>query len=295
MAEQERKTARRTETQPDQTEANPTVTERGQKLKKDIDELLDEIDSVLENNAEEFVKNYVQRGGQSRAGRRSVEEWQLSAGEIHYVWWFIQGSIMEADIRWRLRRAWGMCPRHAWGALAAEAAFRHNYFHGPAILYQDLLERAVSAFRSTGPWAVLRLARRLRPTGPCMMCEMGFNQRSRGIAKPELVEEARDLTFMREFAERTRAYWRSTVCGKCREDASSARCRPHLAEEAASGAPVDVDARRNELAEILARLTVYSQSFRWESHNTDTERDRAALLSAIGWCTGWEGGLALFG
>lgn len=30
----------------------------------DIDALLDEIDSVLEENAEEFVKNYVQKGGE---------------------------------------------------------------------------------------------------------------------------------------------------------------------------------------------------------------------------------------
>ena len=30
----------------------------------DIDDLLDEIDEVLEENAEEFVKNYVQKGGQ---------------------------------------------------------------------------------------------------------------------------------------------------------------------------------------------------------------------------------------
>lgn len=30
----------------------------------DIDDLLDEIDSVLETNAEEFVTGYVQRGGQ---------------------------------------------------------------------------------------------------------------------------------------------------------------------------------------------------------------------------------------
>jgi prokaryotic ubiquitin-like protein Pup len=30
----------------------------------DIDDLLDEIDGVLEENAEEFVKNYVQKGGQ---------------------------------------------------------------------------------------------------------------------------------------------------------------------------------------------------------------------------------------
>lgn len=35
-----------------------------EKLKADIDDLLDEIDEVLESNAEEFVKNYVQKGGQ---------------------------------------------------------------------------------------------------------------------------------------------------------------------------------------------------------------------------------------
>ena len=40
--------------------------EGGQKLaeKEEMDNLLDEIDSVLEENAEEFVKNYVQRGGE---------------------------------------------------------------------------------------------------------------------------------------------------------------------------------------------------------------------------------------
>ncbi len=36
----------------------------GEKLKEDIDDLLDEIDAVLEDNAEEFVRNYVQKGGQ---------------------------------------------------------------------------------------------------------------------------------------------------------------------------------------------------------------------------------------
>ncbi len=30
----------------------------------DVDDLLDEIDDVLEENAEEFVKNYVQKGGE---------------------------------------------------------------------------------------------------------------------------------------------------------------------------------------------------------------------------------------
>jgi ubiquitin-like protein Pup len=33
-------------------------------LKDEMDDILEEIDSVLEENAEEFVKSYVQKGGQ---------------------------------------------------------------------------------------------------------------------------------------------------------------------------------------------------------------------------------------
>ncbi len=44
--------------------ANPEVAKKGKKLKEDVDKLLDEIDDILEENAEEFVKSYVQRGGE---------------------------------------------------------------------------------------------------------------------------------------------------------------------------------------------------------------------------------------
>jgi ubiquitin-like protein Pup len=37
---------------------------QGEKIKEELDDLLDEIDSVLEENAEEFVRNYVQKGGE---------------------------------------------------------------------------------------------------------------------------------------------------------------------------------------------------------------------------------------
>jgi ubiquitin-like protein Pup len=46
------------------TEEAPPQTERGEKLKAEIDDILDEIDEVLEDNAEEFVRNYVQKGGE---------------------------------------------------------------------------------------------------------------------------------------------------------------------------------------------------------------------------------------
>ena len=39
-------------------------TESTDRLKRELDGLLDEIDEVLETNAEDFVKSYVQKGGQ---------------------------------------------------------------------------------------------------------------------------------------------------------------------------------------------------------------------------------------
>jgi prokaryotic ubiquitin-like protein Pup len=38
--------------------------ERREKLSDDVDAILDEIDEVLEENAEEFVRSYVQKGGE---------------------------------------------------------------------------------------------------------------------------------------------------------------------------------------------------------------------------------------
>ena len=62
--EQKRRTAQsRDDTVVEEDEAAAS-TERGERLKAEIDDLLDEIDEVLEDNAEEFVRNYVQKGGQ---------------------------------------------------------------------------------------------------------------------------------------------------------------------------------------------------------------------------------------
>jgi ubiquitin-like protein Pup len=40
------------------------IAKKGKELKEDMDTLMEDIDAVLEENAEEFVKNYVQRGGE---------------------------------------------------------------------------------------------------------------------------------------------------------------------------------------------------------------------------------------
>jgi prokaryotic ubiquitin-like protein Pup len=41
-----------------------TSSSKANELKEEMDDILDEIDSVLEENAEEFVKSYVQKGGE---------------------------------------------------------------------------------------------------------------------------------------------------------------------------------------------------------------------------------------
>ena len=45
-------------------EEDVTLSERKEQLDEDIDAILDEIDTVLESNAEDFVKSFVQKGGQ---------------------------------------------------------------------------------------------------------------------------------------------------------------------------------------------------------------------------------------
>lgn len=67
MAEREMKKkspSQRTETEEVSEETAPANTEKSDKLKAELDDLLDEIDEVLEDNAEEFVRNYVQKGGE---------------------------------------------------------------------------------------------------------------------------------------------------------------------------------------------------------------------------------------
>ncbi len=64
MAEREQK-RRPSPAREDEVVADaPATSERGEKLKADLDDLLDDIDEVLESNAEEFVRSYVQKGGE---------------------------------------------------------------------------------------------------------------------------------------------------------------------------------------------------------------------------------------
>lgn len=48
----------------EETVDTPASSKRGEEIKAELDDLLDEIDEVLETNAEDFVKSYIQKGGE---------------------------------------------------------------------------------------------------------------------------------------------------------------------------------------------------------------------------------------
>jgi ubiquitin-like protein Pup len=62
MSGQEQQRPRGRDDEPDDAPPPPAPT--AQVKDDDVDAILDEIDDVLESNAEEFVKGFVQKGGQ---------------------------------------------------------------------------------------------------------------------------------------------------------------------------------------------------------------------------------------
>jgi hypothetical protein len=219
---------------------------------------------------------------------------RFSDGEIHFLWHFIQGSIMIPDTRRSLRRSWGLCDRHSFGFIAIETAYRHDYLHGQAVLYKDLMKRAAAALNAPAPLYAVNVAFKLRATGPCLMCKLEYGPTSKGAARPELIEQGRDLGPIRTFANDTAPYWRVRVCGRCAANDSRPRCRIHVREELISGS-CDAPEQRALVQYIFEHVTRYARSFVWGHHGTDTVEDRGALIEAIGWLAGWRPWLALIG
>ena len=61
---QQKATRSREQTEEVEASVDAEVSERHKEVTEDIDAILDEIDEVLEENSEEFVRSYVQKGGQ---------------------------------------------------------------------------------------------------------------------------------------------------------------------------------------------------------------------------------------
>lgn len=222
----------------------------------------------------------------------------LSDNEVDFLWWFIQGSIMDADVRARLCAHWGMCPRHALAFFAVEAAFRPHLIHGSTILYHDLMKRALHVLgghglRRLAPAPVVR--RSLHVWGPCHMCSLGYVPGTVGNAPAERLAQGRNLANARAFAHESRRGWLPHVCGQCAGTGTGTPCRCHLIEMPGHDGGAALRAARASVADIATHLARFENAFRWDSRGTDTDEDRGALIAAIGWCGGWSEILNTFG
>jgi prokaryotic ubiquitin-like protein Pup len=65
MAQEQKQPRRSGETdESPEVSTESDVAERKEALDDDVDAILDEIDEVLESNAEDFVKSFIQKGGE---------------------------------------------------------------------------------------------------------------------------------------------------------------------------------------------------------------------------------------
>ena len=65
MAQEQKQPRKSSETEKVTEQVTETdVAERKGMIDEDVDAILDEIDEVLESNAEDFVKSFIQKGGQ---------------------------------------------------------------------------------------------------------------------------------------------------------------------------------------------------------------------------------------
>jgi len=211
-------------------------------------------------------------------------------GEISFLWSFIQGSIMIPETWNALHRSYGFCERHAWIHISVEMAFRDEYLLGPTILYCGLINKSLHALNASQLVTLRSVIRRLRAASPCLLCSMKVKGASAGVSSQARLDQGRDGSQLRNFASRLEPIWRGLVCPECSGQQNGVidppRCRQHLVGAMKTQSFIDIMAQRNMLQELFDHLSSYQRSFVARGPKA-TDPDRAALISAIGWCNGW--------
>ena len=194
----------------------------------------------------------------------------------------------------RLRRAWGLCARHATALIALEDASGGGLMQACAALYLDLIEHGIRALATPGLLAEERGIRNLRAKASCPMCELSAGRGGDDAAgrdrRPELPETA-----LEAFAHETLVHWRQFVCRSCGPNAHGPLCRVHLIGDHELGLIEEIRVERAFLGSIARHLMRYLRSIRLSERDTRTAEDQAALIEAVGWCSGWGGLLVVIG
>jgi hypothetical protein len=225
----------------------------------------------------------------SASGRNVL---RITDSDINSLWSY---GIVNAATWETLIGAWGFCERHAWVYLNVEMAVGRGHLFGPTIFYGVLLQEALRAFRPqrfvSRSWIVLQL----RATKDCLLCNaLSKHQPRRAPWRPHL-DQARNTSKLCSFALAVTPQWRNWVCARCVDQEGENRCRRHLLADISAGKPANFSAQQAMLQQLAAQIAHYERSFTPKFHESATDEDRAALIAAIGWRSGWAPLLGLLG
>ncbi|HUY60593.1 MAG TPA: hypothetical protein VMW49_01840 [Candidatus Dormibacteraeota bacterium] len=210
--------------------------------------------------------------------------------EVRHLAAFMDGAIMVPEVRWELRRHWGLCDRHSWLYTVLEVEARGGA--GPfstAILLEDLLQQAVAVLRRRAllPWALAQ--RPLRRRGRCFTCDyqglVGERGSGAGAATASLAPADRAAGTCRLVAAAA-PQWRRRACPRCLPGPpgpEAVPCRVHLLQDAA---PPDRAAVTAALGDLALRLHRYVRSLTWRGPVVGPP-ELAAWVEALGWTGGW--------
>jgi hypothetical protein len=192
--------------------------------------------------------------------------------------------------------SYGFCERHAWIHISIEMSFRDQYLLGPTILYGELIEKSLRAINSRQRIGLHSVMRRLRAAGPCFLCAMNLKNASAGVSPQARLDQGRDNSQLRNFASKLEPVWRNSLCSDClgreSDEMAPKRCRQHLLAAMNARTPIDIAAQKNMLQDMFDRVARYHRSFVLGGPKA-SDQDGAALIAAIGWCSGWRPLLAL--
>ena len=207
----------------------------------------------------------------------------ITDGEVNFIQGFVHDGSIGAECGLQLMGYWGYCQRHAWVSFAVEMSTLHGFCSRSASLYVDILRQASAALAGNTQRAV---AKQLRGSGSCMICNA--NPTWRGLLSAAELAEAKDPARLRSFLEESAPHWRSDCCPRCIAGVTGGQlCRHHMIDAISEGQSLELNREREYFLNVLARLENYAWSFSWGFRGIDGPEDRAAIISAIGWCSGW--------
>lgn len=196
--------------------------------------------------------------------------------EAAHLRWLIDGTLSDPAVEASLRRAWGLCPRHAWALAALEAELTRGVAYDTTALHALVIGRAARVASTMGALTAAALRRRIASAAGCATCEYVSGHQPAASPRPPTDTFP---CFARLLGEAAPALAR-VACPACL-DGEGPVCRPHLLAGVLSGhrlAP--------QLRDLARRLAALRDGLVTDAHPLRGD-EAVAWIEGLGWLAGW--------